>query len=270
VRGLRSHCLRIALAACLGSAATAARAQSLAETIRRVKPSVVGVGSLNALRRVSNQLEGTGFIVGDGSHAVTNHHVVARHATAAPPTPGAPREYLIVFVGSGRAAETRRAQLVASDPAHDTALLRFEGEAGRPLRLWAGETLEEGRSVAFTGYPIGNVLGLHPVTHRGIVSAVTPIAIPQLSTRLLDKTMLRRLKQGFDVYQLDATAYPGNSGSPLYDPESGDVLGIVSSVFVKQSKEKILSDPTGITFAIPIRYARELLARTRPDEPAPE
>ncbi len=26
---------------------------------------------------------------------------------------------------------------------------------------------------------------------------------------------------------LDATAYPGNSGSPLYDPETGEVVGII-------------------------------------------
>ena len=42
------------------------------------------------------------------------------------------------------------------------------------------------------------------------------------------------MRQGsFDVYQLDATAYPGNSGSPLLDADSGKVLGVINSVFVK-------------------------------------
>jgi S1-C subfamily serine protease len=73
--------------------------------------------------------------------------------------------------------------------------------------------------------------------------------------------MIRRLDENYSVFQLDATAYPGNSGSPLYDAETGDVIGIVSSVFVKETKEKLLRDPSGISYAIPIRYAKALLAR---------
>jgi S1-C subfamily serine protease len=63
------------------------------------------------------------------------------------------------------------------------------------------------------------------------------------------------------VLQLDATAYPGNSGSPLYNPDNGQVVGIVSSVFVKSSKENVLKDPSGITYAVPIRFARALLKK---------
>ena len=44
------------------------------------------------------------------------------------------------------------------------------------------------------------------------------------------------------------------------------VIGLVSSVFVKASKESVLRDPSGITFAIPIRYARELLSGVPPRE----
>jgi S1-C subfamily serine protease len=119
----------------------------------------------------------------------------------------------------------------------------------------------EGESVAFTGFPIAPVLGLYPVTHRGIVSSITPAAVAPPSSRLLDNRMIRRLEENYSVFQLDATAYPGNSGSPLYDAETGDVIGIVSSVFVKETKEKLLRDPSGISYAIPIRYAKALLAR---------
>jgi S1-C subfamily serine protease len=230
---------------------------SLSEIIKQVKPSIVGIGSHEPLRRPANVLAGTGFLVGDGSHVITCDHVVKPFAALTG------KEYLAVFIGAGEPAQTRRARLVASDPAHDTALLEVEGEPGRPLQLEVGESAEEGQSVAFTGFPIGAVYGLRPVTHRGIISAVTPIVIPQISARLLDNTMIRRLKSDFNVYQLDATAYPGNSGSPVYDPETGRVLALLSSVFVKQTKEKLLADPSGITFAIPIRYARELMARAR-------
>ena len=56
-----------------------------------------------------------------------------------------------------------------------------------------------------------------------------------------------------EVFQLDATAYPGNSGSLLYDPETGEVVGIINKLFVKESKEVVLEKPSGITYAIPVR-----------------
>ncbi|MCK5189814.1 MAG: trypsin-like peptidase domain-containing protein, partial [Methylococcales bacterium] len=121
--------------------------------------------------------------------------------------------------------------------------------------------VREGQPITFTGYPIGMVLGLFPVTHRGIISAISPIVIPTLRSQQLNAKLLRRLKEPFNVYQLDATAYPGNSGSPVYDAETGHVIGIVNKVFVKESKENVLSKPSGITYAIPIRYLNDLLKK---------
>jgi S1-C subfamily serine protease len=125
------------------------------------------------------------------------------------------------------------------------------------------DSVKEGQSVLFTGFPIGSVLGVFAATHRGMVSAITPIAIPPPLAAQLDPRMLRRLATGpFPVFQLDATAYPGNSGSPVYDPESGEVLGIINMVFVKGTKEAALTQPSGITYAIPGKYLRSLLAKT--------
>ena len=46
-----------------------------------------------------------------------------------------------------------------------------------------------------------------------------------------------------------------------YDPATGEVLGIINSVFVKGTKESALESPTGITYAIPVRFLRALLGR---------
>ena len=87
----------------------------------------------------------------------------------------------------------------------------------------------------------------------------TWLAASPTSTRIV-----RRLTSGpFMVFQLDATAYEGNSGSPLYDPDTGEVLGIINMVFVKGTKESALSQPSGISFAMPVQYLRELLRRAR-------
>ncbi|HRP66964.1 MAG TPA: S1C family serine protease, partial [Thauera sp.] len=132
------------------------------------------------------------------------------------------------------------------------------------LRLARAGGVQEGQTVAFTGFPIGNVLGMTPVTHRGIVAAITPIGIPQANARDLNPALIRRLANDvFRVYQLDATAYPGNSGSPLYDPASGEVIGVLNMVFVKSTKESVLSDPSGISYAIPVEYLHRLLGEVR-------
>jgi S1-C subfamily serine protease len=65
------------------------------------------------------------------------------------------------------------------------------------------------------------------------------------------------------VIQLDGTAYPGNSGSPLYDPQDGKVLGIVNKVFVQAGRESAIGQPSGITYAIPAVHIRELLRREK-------
>ena len=63
--------------------------------------------------------------------------------------------------------------------------------------------------------------------------------------------------------QLDATAYPGNSGSPVYDPATGTVIAVIHKVFVKQTKEKVLQEPSGITYAIPVEYVKRSLAAAK-------
>jgi S1-C subfamily serine protease len=230
-------------------------AGDLPEVVQRIKPSVVAIGSYQSTRRPPADLRGTGFAVADGLHVITNAHVLPEALDTGH------REMLAVFIGRGERTEFRQAKKVAVDAEHDVAILRIPGPSLPALALGDDSAVMEGESVAFTGFPIAPVLGLYPVTHRGIVSSITPAAVAPPSSRLLDNRMIRRLDENYSVFQLDATAYPGNSGSPLYDAETGDVIGIVSSVFVKETKEKLLRDPSGISYAIPIRYAKALLAR---------
>jgi S1-C subfamily serine protease len=233
-------------------------AADLADTVRRIKPSIVGVGTFQEVRRPPSQLLGTGFAVADGTLVLTSNHVVNNK------TDKEQHRLLVVFTGSGRDSRVVPVVVVAADPLHDVAVLRLAQGQLPPLELGDDSDVAEGQSIAFTGFPIGAVLGLYPVTHRGIIAARTPIAVPQVSQGNLDARLIRMLREKFEVFQLDATAYPGNSGSPLYDQATGRVLGIVSSVFVKDAKERALSDPSGITFAVPIRYARELLRQAAP------
>jgi len=244
----------LALAAIVLSGAPVALAQMPA-TIERVKPSIVGVGTFQKTRAPPFRFLGTGFAVGDGATIVTNAHVLPQVLEADK------GEALMVLVpGSGREAQLRPATRGADDPVHDLALLRVQGPPLPALAIRDSADVREGESVLFTGYPIGAVLGPFPATHRGMISAITPIAIPAAHSSQLKPELIRRLGSGpFPVFQLDATAYPGNSGSPVYDPATGEVIGIVNMVFVKGTKESALERPSGITYAIPSRYLIELL-----------
>lgn len=169
-------------------------------------------------------------------------------------------ELAVLIRSRGGTGIVRRAQVFRTAAEHDLAVIRFEGAALPALKLADSVGVREGQDIAFTGFPIGGVLGFSPVTHRGIISAITPIAIPGGNSRQLNDNLIRRLREGtFNVFQLDATAYPGNSGSPVYHPKTGEVLGIINMVFVKGGKESTLSQPSGISYAIPANFLHQLI-----------
>ena len=229
----------------------------LPETLAKIKPSIVGVGTFQATRRPPAKLMGTGFSVGNGTYFITNAHVVPEILDYEN------KETLCIFVGTGDNAKVRPVKLIKSDKVHDLALLKASGEPIPAMVLGSAEGIREGEEIAFTGFPIGAVLGVYPVTHRGIVSAISPVAIPVADPKNLDVNMIRRLRDPYDVLQLDATAYPGNSGSPVYEMETGKVIGVINKVFVKQTKEKVLENPSGITYAIPVKHVRALLEEAK-------
>ena len=232
-----------------------AHAATLEKTIAAVKPSIVGVGSYQKTRNPPIRFVGTGWVAGDGMSVVTNAHVVGDLPD------GTNIEQIGIVVAKGDGVEFRPARLAGRDTVHDLAHLRLiDGPPLPALKLGDSMNAAEGRDLAFTGFPLGMVLGLHHVTHRATLSAITPIVMPSISSGKLDARAIRALSRDvFNIFQLDGTAYPGNSGSPVYDPETGAVLGVINMVFVKGLKESAISAPSGITYAVPSRYVEALL-----------
>jgi S1-C subfamily serine protease len=243
-----------------GAAIPSAQAQDLPRTVARIKPSVVGVGTMLKTRQPAVVFVGTGFAVGDGLSIITNAHAIPKLLDSA-----RKEELGIVIGGGGNEASFRPARLVAVDAEHDLAHLRLSGAPLAPLALAGDDNMAEGQELAFTGYPLGMRLGLHAATHRALLAAITPVVRPSLNSRQLDARAIAQLQRAaFRIYQLDGTAYPGNSGSPLYRPGDGSVVGVINMVFLKGLRESAVSDPSGITYAIPVRHVRELLER-RPE-----
>ena len=181
--------------------------QSLANTIAKIKPGIVAVGTYMPKRNPRAVFLATGFAVGDGSLIITNAHVVPdkmdyEHL-----------DQLAVFYHKDNNDKAVFATEVALDKEHDLAVLKITEKRLSPLKLGTVSLVREGQLYAFTGFPIGMVLGLYPVTHRGIVSAITPNVIPMPRAEQINEKILRRLEAPYNVFQLDATAYPGNSGT---------------------------------------------------------
>ncbi len=156
-----------------------------------------------------NQKVGTGFYLTSGCLVVTNLHVVAGAET-------------IILRNSGRKIFV--ANLLASSPERDLALLRSNSTVCSPLTLMPRTNLRLGQEV----FAVGNPLGLSGTVTKGIVSS------------------LRTTTSGIQWIQLDAPINPGNSGGPLIN-KNGEVIGITT---FKIGGEGLASPPEGLGFAI--------------------
>lgn len=257
-RKTAGHWLVTWVALCCSTQACA----DLADTVLRVKPSIAVVGLYKATNNPRFAMRGTGFVVdaaqgGQGRLLVTNAHVVQQ------PVDGDPDARWLVQVRDGTRWQARAAHVLEVDAVHDLALLRLDGGPVAALTVGDSTRVREGDALAFMGFPIGGALGFAPVTHRAGVSAITAAALPMAQANQLSGQAVRSLRDagGFDIFQLDATAYPGNSGGPLFDVASGEVMGVVSMVLLKSTREAALAHPSGISYAVPSRFVREMLQR---------
>lgn len=227
--------------------------------IKRSRSSVLLVGTFGATDSPRFLFRGTGFVAAEGNLVVTNSHVLPE---AGELTGG---RRLVVQTATGPAGRwvLREVEVLKLDRERDLVLLKVLGDALNPLPLAGEQVAQEGKAVALLGFPVGGALGFSLVTHRGIISSITPIALPQSTAQALNEKSIRKLREGtFNILQLDATAYPGNSGGPVLDVETGAVVGVLNMVLIKGSRESALTHPTGISYAIPVDLVAKLLARS--------
>jgi len=238
---------------------TSATAGDLVSTVASVKRSIVAIGSHLPTRSPAVSFSGTGFVVGDGLTVITNAHVLPNVIDSER------KETLGIVLAAGEGVQFRPAVLEALDREHDLARLRLSGAPLPALRLGEPDASAEGMALAFTGFPLGVTLGLHPATHRATLAAITPAVMPTRTTQGLNASVVAQLRKSpFHLYQLDATAYPGNSGSPLYDPDSGAVVGVITMGLLKGNKESAITNPSGITYAVPVRFVHALMQQKSP------
>jgi S1-C subfamily serine protease len=213
----------------------------VAELYARVSPGVVFVQANSGRGDLpfpggGQAASGSGFVIDDEGHIVTNEHVVD----------GAD-EFRVRF---GEDGEPIEAELLGSDASVDLAVLKVDPEdvegGLRPLELGASENLRPGDPAIAIGSPFG----LEGSVTSGIISA-------------LGRTI--RAPNGFsisDAVQTDAAINPGNSGGPLLDAQ-GRVIGVNSQIRTDGNSQ----DNTGVGFAVPVgEIERALPALKRGEE----
>ncbi len=229
-------------------------AEELVTLTKRATKSTVAIALYSPLKSKAPSIKGTGFVIHDGNYVITNYHVIGQELD---PTIV---EYYVAMIPSEDGFSFQKVELLEIDIEHDLALFSVES-AMKPLILAKDVLQPAGTDIAVFGYPLGAALGLFPAVHKGIIATITPDFMPVRDSKVLSSKQLKRLQSPDLIYQLDITAFPGNSGSPVVDIKTGEVIAVVNKVYVRDGKESALSNPSGITYAIPIKYVSSLLER---------
>lgn len=163
----------------------------LAAAVRRDRASVVKIEG----RGCGGIVEGSGFVVADGLVA-TNAHVVAGIAQPQ------------VLDRNGNHAATP----IWFDPNLDLAILRVSNLAGGPLSL-RSDSAGRGTEGGVLGYPGGGPF------HAGTAAVLEKFTA-------LGRDIYNQGHTSRDIYAVQATVVPGNSGGPLVDL-AGKVVGVI-------------------------------------------
>jgi S1-C subfamily serine protease len=193
---------------------------------KKAIPSVVNITSTAVSFNffyglMPQQGQGTGFIIDQQGHILTNYHVV-ENARQVEVTLHNRKKY--------------KAEIIGTDPTHDLAVVKIEATGLTPAVLGDSRNLAVGQKV----FAIGNPFGLSGTMTRGIVSSIRAIQNPNGA-------------QIDDAIQTDAAINPGNSGGPLLNSRA-EVIGINSMILTGGAEQS-----AGVGFAIPINTAKAVL-----------
>jgi S1-C subfamily serine protease len=167
---------------------------------------------------------GSGFMLDDQGHILTNNHVVAD------------ANRLEITLASGT---TLPAELVGRDPRFDLAVIKAKIPADqlRVMTLADSDAVQVGEQAI----AIGNPYGLEGTVTAGIVSGRRPVVTEPGGDGVL-----------INAIQTDAPINPGNSGGPLLNAR-GEVIGVNTLGLMPNRAQ------AGLNFAIPINNARRIL-----------
>lgn len=165
---------------------------------------------------------GTGFIIDEEGHIVTNWHVVTGGTS------------FLVILADGTEVD---AELIGEDPRDDLAVVKIDPSVVPAIvPLGDSDALRPGQTVLAIGSPLG---AFGNTVTSGIVSA--------LDRDQLGQGQISICQNYSDLIQHDAAINPGNSGGPLFNLQ-GEVVG-VNTLGIPQSTSGV--PVQGLFFAVP-------------------
>ncbi|WKX18872.1 trypsin-like peptidase domain-containing protein [Streptomyces sp. HUAS CX7] len=235
-----------------GGMGTVELPQAVPEAAERAPDSVAGIAARALPSVVTLHVSGseaagtgTGFVLDDRGHILTNNHVVE--------PAGSGGEITVTF----NSGDTAEATVVGRDSGYDLAVVKVKGVSGlTPMPLGNSDNVRVGDPVVAIGAPFD----LAGTVTSGIISAKErPITAGGEEGDGSDVSYV-------DALQTDAPINPGNSGGPLLDGR-GRAIGINSAIRSADSgsaeSDGGQAGSIGLGFAIPInqgkRVAEELI-----------
>ncbi len=203
------------------------RTGSVSAVAATLLPSVV---QLKVEGSDNSDATGSGFVIDNLGHILTNNHVVAAAAKGGS---------IQVVTNSNKVATAR---LVGRSPAYDLAVVQVVGLDAPSVQFGRSDLAVVGQDVVAIGSP----LGLAGTVTSGIISAKNR---PVTTGDSVDQASY------ISALQTDAAINPGNSGGPLVDMNAR-VIGVNSAIATVRGSEDGQSGSIGLGFAIPIDQAR--------------
>ncbi|GAX16230.1 serine protease Do [Fistulifera solaris] len=208
---------------------------SVAEAARKVGPAVVRIeielnlpANHDAFSKEGQPGVGSGFIFSKDGLVLTNAHVI-EYAREIKVNLMDGREYKAVVKGKDSFVDVAVLQIVSSDKSDEFPVAKLSDSDGLTI----------GQSVIAIGSP------------NGLDNSVTKGIIANAGRSWADiKSFVRKAYRTADYIQTDVALYTGNSGGPLVDVETGDVIGINANT---------LSTMPGTTFSIQINRIRDII-----------
>ncbi len=208
--------------------------EEYARLTQAVVPSVVSIDTAGVreqllrdpwgrarMQREMTQGQGSGVIVTEEGHVITNQHVISG------------QNQIQVTLHDGKSYQ---ATMIGEDRMLDIAVLKIDASGPfTPLKLGDSSQVKVGQIV----FAVGNPFGLSETVTQGIISA---------KERSISD-------QQRDLFQTDAAINPGNSGGPLVNLQ-GEIVGINVAIY---SPDKTNPGFQGVGFSIPSNDVRESL-----------
>jgi putative serine protease PepD len=212
--------------------------RSVAAVAAKVVPSTVQVRVVDGPEAGAQGATGSGFVIDNGGHVITNNHVVEVALGGGTGT-DLGKAQITVFDVSGR---PHTATVVGRSPVYDVAVLDVSSPKGLPpAALGFSRQMRVGQTVVAIGSP----LGLSSTVTSGIVSALDrPVT-----------TGSGGASSYIDAVQTDAAINPGNSGGPLVNMR-GEVVGMNSAIATTGGTFGGEAGNIGVGFAIPMEQVR--------------